>query len=41
MVTETFTIENEVKNPSPHYNCLHGSDSSTVPDENSKEMIVL
>ena len=23
MVTETFTNKNEIKNPSPHYNCLH------------------
>ena len=22
MVTETFTNKNEIKNPSPHYNCL-------------------
>ena len=21
MVTETFTNKNEIKNPSPHYNC--------------------
>ena len=23
MVTETFTNKHEIKNPSPHYNCLH------------------
>ena len=25
MVTETFTNKNEIKNPSPHYNCLHSN----------------
>ena len=23
MVTETFTNKNEIKNPSPHFNCLY------------------
>ena len=30
MVTETFTNKNEIKNPSPHYNCLDIDETKVI-----------
>ena len=30
MVTETFINKHEIKNPSPHYNCLHNTKANTL-----------
>ena len=41
MVTETFANKHEIKNPSPHYNCLHKSSVQYCAKDSSFAILVL